>query len=491
MPPPAGRWVPARVQPEVKDRPDWKNWAPRSSFVYDLFGNGRTALKYSINKYNTAENTGTAAGFNVLGSTTSTRQWTDLNGDHIVQGQRSFAADGTPIDCVYQTPGCEVYLSGPAGVDPVTGLPQTLTALPANFGQLGAIPAYRNDPRQWRLEQGVEVQHQLMPRLGVTLGYVHWQRYNNTASVNQFRTPSDYTVMQMFNPISGEPLSYQYYNLTSAGSTIESQNGAVITQVEDKFTTKYNSYQMDFRARPYRGAQLFGGVTFQRTRSVSCETSTPYLIAPNSLRYCNDNDLLRSYSPLDFNGVPGGVAGSEKIGTPFTKDFKVAFSMPIWYGFTASASYQNLDQGSLNRTFTYGRTANFYPDGSAKFVDTRGVAVAAVPCPAGQAVCAVPGAASAPSSLTATNTGALPIDIPGLNRDERLNQLDLKFAKTFRAGRLTISPTFEVFNMFNGDTIIARTSVDYPSANTGVSTFMRPSSVLKPRLLGFGTQIKW
>jgi hypothetical protein len=48
-----------------------------------------------------------------------------------------------------------------------------------------------------------------------------------------------------------------------------------------------------------------------------------------------------------------------------------------------------------------------------------------------------------------------------------------------------------MFNVFNGDTIIARTSVNYPSANTGTSTFMRPSSVLKPRLLGFGLQIRW
>jgi len=157
-------------------------------------------------------------------------------------------------------------------------------------------------------------------------------------------------------------------------------------------------------------------------------------------------------------------------------------------GFTFSAAYQNLDQGAFNRTFSFSRTAQRYPGGAlGNYTDAAGNKIPAVPCPAGQAVCAVPGAFSAPSTTNFTTAPALPIDIPGRNRDERLSQLDIKASRNFRLRRMTVAPAFEVFNLFNADTILGRT-VSY--ANTA-NTFMRPSNVLKPRTFGFGLIMKW
>ena len=45
----------------VKDLPNWSDPAPRLSAVYDLFGNSKTALKYSLNRYNQARTTGIAS----------------------------------------------------------------------------------------------------------------------------------------------------------------------------------------------------------------------------------------------------------------------------------------------------------------------------------------------------------------------------------------------------------------------------------------------
>ena len=56
----AGRFVPARHFDAIENLPNWRNWAPRSSLVYDLFGNAKTALKFSLNKYNLARTTGIA-----------------------------------------------------------------------------------------------------------------------------------------------------------------------------------------------------------------------------------------------------------------------------------------------------------------------------------------------------------------------------------------------------------------------------------------------
>ena len=57
----AGRFVPERTFAEIKDVPDWNDFAPRMALVYDLFGNGRTAIKYSLNRYNLSRTTGIAA----------------------------------------------------------------------------------------------------------------------------------------------------------------------------------------------------------------------------------------------------------------------------------------------------------------------------------------------------------------------------------------------------------------------------------------------
>jgi hypothetical protein len=248
-----------------------------------------------------------------------------------------------------------------------------LTALAANFGQLGSVPAYLGAPRLWRLEQGVEVQHQLMPRLGVTFGYVHWERYNTQASVNQFRTASDYTVMQFFNPISGEPLPYQYYNLTTAGTAIESANGAVLTDEEPKYKVKYNSFQFDF-GRGHRGAQLFGG----RHRAADRQHLVRNLdTVPDRSKLVTDatTTICSGTTPP----APGGVAGPEKIRTPH-QGLQARVLDADLAGFTASAAYQNLDQA--HRTFTYGHRELIPMFGEVR--DTRGVAVAAVPCPPGR-----------------------------------------------------------------------------------------------------------
>jgi hypothetical protein len=55
---PAGRFVPARTQGEVQNLPNWTHFAPRLALVYDLFGSGKTAVKYSLNRYNQARTTG-------------------------------------------------------------------------------------------------------------------------------------------------------------------------------------------------------------------------------------------------------------------------------------------------------------------------------------------------------------------------------------------------------------------------------------------------
>ena len=157
---PAGRFVPERSFEEIKDLPNWKDWAPRFSMVYDLFGNGRTALKYSLNRYNQSRTTGIAASYNPLVSSTSTLTWRDVNGNDIAEGERGCTG--------YPTIGCEINFS----------------TLSSNFG-IAALNEYGNYPRTWNLESALEVQHEIMRGVSGSAAWFRGNFHNLTATINQ------------------------------------------------------------------------------------------------------------------------------------------------------------------------------------------------------------------------------------------------------------------------------------------------------------------
>src|SRR5688572_2608110 len=132
---PAGRFVPAREFDEIRDLPSWSDLAPRLALVYDLFGNGRTAIKYSLNRYNLSRTTGVAEEYNPLRSETATLPWRDVNGNDI--------ADGALRCTGYPSAACEIDFSN----------------LATNFG-VSALNEYGHFPRTWNLESGLEVQHE-------------------------------------------------------------------------------------------------------------------------------------------------------------------------------------------------------------------------------------------------------------------------------------------------------------------------------------------
>jgi hypothetical protein len=78
-------FVDARCFDRVEDVPDWLDLAPRFGLVYDIFGDGKTALKLTANRYYLTNGVGHVSRVNPRRLTNDTRTWNDRNGDEIPQ----------------------------------------------------------------------------------------------------------------------------------------------------------------------------------------------------------------------------------------------------------------------------------------------------------------------------------------------------------------------------------------------------------------------
>ena len=97
-----GTWVGPRSFEALHDVPNWRDFWPRVGVVYDLFGNGKTAIKATLSRYVQLNAIGYARGANPFNASFSsaTRSWNDVNGDLVPQadelGPLSNANFGTP-----------------------------------------------------------------------------------------------------------------------------------------------------------------------------------------------------------------------------------------------------------------------------------------------------------------------------------------------------------------------------------------------------------
>jgi hypothetical protein len=80
----------------------------------------------------------------------------------------------------------------------------------------------------------------------------------------------------------------------------------------------------------------------------------------------------------------------------------------------------------------------------------------------------------------------VPLQAYGAVFTERINEVEIRVAKTFKQRGFSIEPRFEVFNLLNSDTATAWRSVNY-----GTSSYLQPSAVPPARFVGFGLQVRY
>ena len=303
---PAGRFVPERTFNEIKDLPNWSDFAPRMALVYDLMGNGRTAVKYSLNRYNLSRTTGIAANYNPLLSQTATLPWRDVNGN----GQ----ADGTLRCTGYPSAGCEIDFQG----------------LSQNYG-IAALNTYGEYPRTWNLEQGVEVQHELFN--GMSLSGAWWKGdfRNLTTSIDRAYTLADYVPYTFYNPLGGQP--FEVYARTVTRPT------SILDTYDSERRNKYQSFVLDGKWRIPGGGQLGGGMSFERERQVNCTS-------PDDPNYGGNGKALCDETKLDI---------------PFRPQYKLSGTKDIGFGVNLSVSFQNNTSPTSSRVMTVTRGTTRYP----------------------------------------------------------------------------------------------------------------------------------
>jgi hypothetical protein len=310
----AGSFVPERVFPEVGGVVSLKDIVPRIGGSYDLFGDGRTAVKASLFKFLEGRGTDLTSAknpqFTVVNSVN--RTWDDRNGNF--------------------HPDCDLKVLEANGE---CGRVNNLL-----FGQTTIPSSVRDDDtlRGWGHRQGVNwefstgVQHELLDNVSVNIGYFRrtWSKF--LATDNLLITPADYDPYCMVAPLDSrlpDGGGYQVCGLYDLNPLKLGQVSSIITWA-DKYGKRTEVYQgMDFTVNArLRGTTVQGGMNVGNTVTDECELT----VDSPSKRFCH-------------------------VEPPFFRpDVKLSFSRNLPFGFQVSGVFQSSPGPQITANYTINST---------------------------------------------------------------------------------------------------------------------------------------
>jgi hypothetical protein len=266
---PGGTWIGPRSFDEITDVPNWKDIAPRLGVAYDLFGNGKTALKATLSRYVATTSVGFARSINPLNTSVNntTRSWTDANRD---------------------------------------GIPQESELGPLanrNFGQVNV--ATRFDPdlvtgwgkRRNNWEVSTSVTQELLSRVSADFAYFYRTQGNFTATDNLDITPADYDPYCVAAPVDprlpggGGFQVCGLYDIKPEKFGIASNNLVTFADNFGKQTQTFHGFDFILNARPRQGLTLNGGFSTGVDAVNDCDT----IVDSPQKRFCaTDSGWLTS-----------------------------------------------------------------------------------------------------------------------------------------------------------------------------------------------------
>jgi hypothetical protein len=430
------RFLPvAIIFPETDGVDSYKDLTPRMGAAYDLFGNGKTALKLNVGKYlegaaiqlnyiNPNPMLRMPRSTSVFGTAGVTRTWTDANGNF-------------QPDCDLLNPlANDRRSSGGDFCGQISNL---------SFGQKILTDTY--DPAllngwgvrasDWSL--GVSVQQQLLPRMSVEVAY-HRRWFNGfTVTDNQLAQASDYAPYSITAPqdprLPGGG-GYVISGLYDASPAVAGQINNLITDSRSygKWYQYFSGVDITLNVRTRGGITFQGGTSTGQNVADACE--------------------VRANLPeLNVTIGPGLITSAVSPTSPYCH---VAYGVLTQVRGLGAYTIPKIDLQV-----------------SAVFQSKPGALLSA-----NYAV---------PASVVAQSLGRLPsgnvtnvtINLvePGSMYGDRLNDLDFRVAKILRFGRTRTTVGVDLYNALNSSAILTYNNGFVPGG-----PWLQPNSVLTGRM---------
>jgi hypothetical protein len=411
----------------AQDSLGWKDVTPRSGAAFDVFGDGKTAIKVTLNKYlegqalSTGSLAGTPSPFRTLVLST-TRAWTDSD--------RDFVAD---CDLLVPTANGEC---GPLASQ--------------NFGN--ANPSAQFDPdllrgwghRFYNWEFSTSVQRELVPRVSAEVGYFRRWFGNFQVTDNVLTTASDYTTFSVTAPLDPRLPGGGSYTLAGLYDVNTAKFGQVLSNntLSDKFgkqTEHWNGVDLTMNARLNGGLLFSGGVSTGKRTTDNCEivAKLPEMLLGAQNLGTNNNNVW----------LPGQWCHQEEPFLTQLKGFGTYLVPKI--AVQVAATFQSIPGPLI--------AANFNATNAA-----------------------VTPSLGRPLSGGVANISVNLVE-PGTLYGERLNQLDLRFGKQLRIGRTRSVVSLDLYNALNSDTVL--------TLNNNFATWQRPQTNIQSRFAKIALQL--
>ena len=418
----------------AQDNISWKDLTYRSGIVYDVRGDGKTAVKISFNKYLLGQT------LNALGRdpnpvlslvTTTTRSWTDANRNYVPDCDllNSAAQDSRASGGDF----CGAWDNRNFG-----------TTVPGETYDKDLLTGWGNRQSNWEFSSSI--QQEILPRVAVDVGYFRriWKNFRVTD--NLAVGPDDFTEFSVTVPSDPRLPGGGGYTLTGLYNIRpekfgQTQNYNTLSGKYGKQIEHWNGVDVNFNARLQNGVTINGGISTGKTTEDNCDIVAAM---PEALNLTAAGGAPAMWRPAQFCHRE----------TPFQTQAKVygIYLVPK-IGVQIAGTFRNTPGNDINAGFV--ATNAFLAANS-----TLGRPLAG-------------GVANMTIGLLEPNTRYL----------DRRNELDLRIGKVLRMGRSRTSINFDLFNALNSDALI--------SVNQNFATWLRPTEILNARVAKISLQYEF
>jgi hypothetical protein len=456
---------------------NYMDWTPRAAAAYDLFGDGKTAVKVSLNKYVAGLTAnGIAAGANPIGRLTNSasRNWTDTNGNFIVDCDLTNAAvngectnAGSPPTAAQIAGGCPAASTALNCLVPTALVDQGIRAN-ADGGALWNTRGYN-----WEFSAGV--QRELIPRVSLDVSYFRRWFGNFTVTKNTSVTPADFRSFDIVAPVDarlpgggGYPVTgfVDFNNLTAAKATavnaVQLTDSLGANQIQH-----WNGVDVNINARLQNGLLLQGGTSTGRTYNNTCDVVAlaPETLGNNPASFCQSTEpwltqvkAVAAYTLPRYAQLPATLA-------------------LVLENVQMAGTFQSIPGGAMQATYTMSAQNTYSGTGKPQnplgneLNDPALSTLAGLTCTGGAAPGLCNGSSKSVNLLAPTQV-----------YDDRQNQLDLRVGKILRFGRTRTSLNFDIFNVTNANTVLSRNNAI--ARNLGFASTANNAAIVQTPAVG-------